>query len=107
MLRSWDLVSICLGIEFFPVKFIQGVLVGLGGLSMGREGPAVQLGVLFLVKLVQNSLNARGEEQIGNPVQLRVCQPLLHAPLTDTLFISKTRRVCSTDYLGNDRISRR
>ena len=29
-----------------PVKFIQGVLVAFGGLSMGREGPAVQLGAV-------------------------------------------------------------
>ncbi len=29
-----------------PVKFIQGVLVAFGGLSMGREGPSVQLGAV-------------------------------------------------------------
>lgn len=70
-----------------PTKFIQGVLVAFAGLSMGREGPSVQLGAVS-GKVVSKFLKRkRGEERL-----LVTCgaaagmSAAFHAPLTGTLF---------------------
>ncbi len=70
-----------------PVKFIQGVLVAFGGLSMGREGPAVQLGAVSGKAVSKFLKRKRGEERL-----LVTCgaaagmSAAFHAPLTGTLF---------------------
>ncbi|MBF4804476.1 ClC family H(+)/Cl(-) exchange transporter [Lancefieldella rimae] len=70
-----------------PAKFIEGVLVAFGGLSMGREGPSVQLGGMS-GKAISKLLHLkRGEEHL-----LVTCgaaagmSAAFHAPLTGTLF---------------------
>ncbi|EPD78028.1 MULTISPECIES: ClC family H(+)/Cl(-) exchange transporter [Atopobiaceae] len=70
-----------------PVKFLEGVLVAFGGLSMGREGPSVQLGGMS-GKAISKLLHLRrGEERL-----LVTCgaaagmSAAFHAPLTGTLF---------------------
>lgn len=70
-----------------PIKFIQGVLVAFGGLSMGREGPSVQLGAVSGKAVSKILKRKRGEERL-----LVTCgaaagmSAAFHAPLTGTLF---------------------
>lgn len=68
-------------------KFIEGTLCALGGLSLGREGPSVQLGGMS-GKAVSKALGRkRGEERL-----LVTCgaaagmSAAFHAPLTGVLF---------------------
>lgn len=70
-----------------PAKFLEGTLLALSGLSLGREGPSVQLGGMS-GKAVSRALGRkRGEERI-----LVTCgaaagmSAAFHAPFTGVLF---------------------
>ena len=70
-----------------PAKFAEGTLLALSGLSLGREGPSVQLGGMS-GKAVSEALGrAKGEERL-----LVTCgaaagmSAAFHAPLTGVLF---------------------
>lgn len=70
-----------------PAKFAEGTLLALSGLSLGREGPSVQLGGMS-GKAVSRALGRRrGEERL-----LITCgaaagmSAAFHAPLTGVLF---------------------
>ena len=70
-----------------PAKFAEGTLLAFSGLSLGREGPSVQLGGMS-GKAVSRFLNRkRGEERL-----LVTCgaaagmSAAFHAPLTGVLF---------------------
>lgn len=70
-----------------PAKFAEGTLLALSGLSLGREGPSVQLGGMS-GKAVSRALGRkRGEERL-----LVTCgaaagmSAAFHAPLTGVLF---------------------
>ena len=70
-----------------PAKFAEGTLLAFSGLSLGREGPSVQLGGMS-GKAVSRILNRkRGEERL-----LVTCgaaagmSAAFHAPLTGVLF---------------------
>lgn len=70
-----------------PAKFLEGTLLALSGLSLGREGPSVQLGGMS-GKAVSRALGRRrGEERL-----LVTCgaaagmSAAFHAPLTGVLF---------------------
>lgn len=70
-----------------PAKFAEGTLLALAGLSLGREGPSVQLGGMS-GKAVSRALGRkRGEERL-----LVTCgaaagmSAAFHAPLTGVLF---------------------
>ena len=70
-----------------PAKFVEGTLLAFSGLSLGREGPSVQLGGMS-GKAVSEALGRkRGEERL-----LVTCgaaagmSAAFHAPLTGVLF---------------------
>lgn len=68
-------------------KFAEGALCAFGGLSLGREGPAVQLGGMSGKAVSKMLRNGRGEERL-----LVTCgaaagmSAAFHAPLTGVLF---------------------
>ena len=73
--------------KVIPAKFVSGVLVTLAGLSLGREGPSVQIGG-SAAKAVSRGLRCpRGEERL-----LITCgaaagmSAAFHAPLAGVLF---------------------
>lgn len=68
-------------------KFVEGTLCALGGLSLGREGPSVQLGGMSGKAVSKLLKRGRGEERL-----LVTCgaaagmSAAFHAPLTGVLF---------------------
>ena len=68
-------------------KFVEGTLCALGGLSLGREGPSVQLGGMSGKAVAKLLHRPRGEERL-----LVTCgaaagmSAAFHAPLTGVLF---------------------
>jgi H+/Cl- antiporter ClcA len=70
-----------------PAKFAEGTLLALAGLSLGREGPSVQLGAMAGKALSRGLGRKRGEERL-----LVTCgaaagmSAAFHAPLTGVLF---------------------
>ena len=70
-----------------PAKFAEGTLVALSGLSMGREGPSVQLGGMSGKAVSRALRRGRGEERL-----LVTCgaaagmSAAFHAPFTGVLF---------------------
>ncbi len=70
-----------------PAKFAEGTLVALAGLSMGREGPSVQLGGMSGKAVSRALRRGRGEERL-----LVTCgaaagmSAAFHAPFTGVLF---------------------
>lgn len=68
-------------------KFAEGTMLALGGLSLGREGPSVQLGGMAGKAVSQMLGKERGEERL-----LITCgagagmSAAFHAPLTGVLF---------------------
>lgn len=70
-----------------PAKFIEGTLLALSGLSLGREGPSVQLGGMSGKAVSRTLGRRRGEERL-----LVTCgaaagmSAAFHAPLTGVLF---------------------
>lgn len=70
-----------------PVKFVEGILTALGGLSLGREGPSVQLGGMVGKGVSQLLSRGRGEERLlvscGAGAGVAAA---FHAPLTGVMF---------------------
>lgn len=70
-----------------PAKFAEGVLCALSGLSLGREGPSVQIGGMAAKAVAKAGRVERGEERI-----LVTCgaasgmAAAFHAPLTGVMF---------------------
>ena len=70
-----------------PAKFAEGTLLALAGLSMGREGPSVQLGGMSGKAVSRALRRGRGEERL-----LVTCgaaagmSAAFHAPFTGVLF---------------------
>lgn len=70
-----------------PAKFAEGTLLALSGLSMGREGPSVQLGGMSGKAVSRALRRGRGEERL-----LVTCgaaagmSAAFHAPFTGVLF---------------------
>lgn len=70
-----------------PAKFVEGSLLALSGLSLGREGPSVQLGGMSGKAVSRALRRGRGEERL-----LVTCgaaagmSAAFHAPLTGVLF---------------------
>lgn len=70
-----------------PAKFAEGSLLALAGLSLGREGPSVQLGGMAGKAVSRGLRRKRGEERL-----LVTCgaaagmSAAFHAPLTGVLF---------------------
>ena len=70
-----------------PAKFLEGTLLALSGLSLGREGPSVQLGGMSGKAVSRTLRRERGEERL-----LVTCgaaagmSAAFHAPLTGVLF---------------------
>lgn len=70
-----------------PVKFIEGTLCAFAGLSLGREGPSVQLGAVSGKAVARGLKRGRGEERL-----LMTCgaaagmSAAFGAPLTGVLF---------------------
>lgn len=70
-----------------PAKFAEGTLLALSGLSLGREGPSVQLGGMSGKAVSRALRRGRGEERL-----LVTCgaaagmSAAFHAPLTGVLF---------------------
>ncbi|OUO61045.1 chloride channel protein [Olsenella sp. An270] len=70
-----------------PAKFAEGTLLALSGLSLGREGPSVQLGGMSGKAVSRALRRERGEERL-----LVTCgaaagmSAAFHAPLTGVLF---------------------
>lgn len=70
-----------------PAKFVEGTLLALSGLSLGREGPSVQLGGMSGKAVSRVLGRRRGEERL-----LVTCgaaagmSAAFHAPLTGVLF---------------------
>lgn len=70
-----------------PAKFVEGTLLALSGLSLGREGPSVQLGGMSGKAVSRFLGRRRGEERL-----LVTCgaaagmSAAFHAPLTGVLF---------------------
>lgn len=70
-----------------PAKFCEGTLLALAGLSLGREGPSVQLGGMAGKAVSRGLRRRRGEERL-----LVTCgaaagmSAAFHAPLTGVLF---------------------
>lgn len=70
-----------------PAKFVEGSLLALSGLSLGREGPSVQLGGMSGKAVSRALRRRRGEERL-----LVTCgaaagmSAAFHAPLTGVLF---------------------
>ena len=73
--------------KILPAKFVSGVLVTLAGLSLGREGPSVQLGGSAAKAVSRGLKRPRGEERL-----LITCgaaagiSAAFHAPLAGVLF---------------------
>ena len=73
--------------KILPAKFVSGVLVTLAGLSLGREGPSVQLGGSAAKAVSRGLRNPHGEERL-----LITCgaaagiSAAFHAPLAGVLF---------------------
>ena len=70
-----------------PVKFVEGIMTALGGLSLGREGPSVQLGGMVGKGVSQLLARGRGEERLlvscGAGAGVAAA---FHAPLTGVMF---------------------
>lgn len=70
-----------------PVKFVEGTLCAFAGLSLGREGPSVQLGAVSGKAVSRGLKRGRGEERL-----LMTCgaaagmSAAFGAPLTGVLF---------------------
>ena len=70
-----------------PAKFAEGAMLALAGLSLGREGPSVQLGGMSGKAVSRALRRKRGEERL-----LVTCgaaagmSAAFHAPLTGVLF---------------------
>lgn len=70
-----------------PVKFVEGTLCAFAGLSLGREGPSVQLGAVSGKAVARGFKRSRGEERL-----LMTCgaaagmSAAFGAPLTGVLF---------------------
>lgn len=70
-----------------PAKFAEGTMLALAGLSLGREGPSVQLGGMSGKAVSRALRRRRGEERL-----LVTCgaaagmSAAFHAPLTGVLF---------------------
>lgn len=70
-----------------PAKFVEGTLCALAGLSLGREGPSVQLGGMSGKAVSRALRRKRGEERL-----LVTCgaaagmSAAFHAPFTGVLF---------------------
>ena len=70
-----------------PAKFAEGSLLALAGLSLGREGPSIQLGGMAGKAVSRGLRRRRGEERL-----LVTCgaaagmSAAFHAPLTGVLF---------------------
>ncbi|MBM6817017.1 ClC family H(+)/Cl(-) exchange transporter [Olsenella uli] len=70
-----------------PAKFAEGAMLALAGLSLGREGPSVQLGGMSGKAVSRALRRRRGEERL-----LVTCgaaagmSAAFHAPLTGVLF---------------------
>ncbi|MDO4536684.1 MAG: ClC family H(+)/Cl(-) exchange transporter [Coriobacteriales bacterium] len=70
-----------------PIKFVEGVLCAFAGLSLGREGPSVQLGAVAGKGVSRALRNDRSHERL-----LVTCgaaagmSAAFHAPLTGVLF---------------------
>lgn len=70
-----------------PAKFAEGALIALSGLSLGREGPSVQLGGMSGKAVSRALRRRRGEERL-----LVTCgaaagmSAAFHAPFTGVLF---------------------
>ena len=70
-----------------PAKFVEGVLCSFAGLSLGREGPSVQIGGMAAKFVSKVSKTKRGEERI-----LITCgaasgmAAAFHAPFTGVMF---------------------
>lgn len=73
--------------KILPAKFVSGVLVTLAGLSLGREGPSVQLGGSAAKAVSRGLKRTKGEERL-----LITCgaaagiSAAFHAPLAAVLF---------------------
>jgi H+/Cl- antiporter ClcA len=73
--------------KVMAAKFAEGTLCAFGGLSLGREGPAVQLGAVSGKAVSQGFKRGRGEERL-----LMTCgaaagmSAAFNAPLTGVLF---------------------
>ena len=73
--------------RIIPAKFAEGTLLALSGLSMGREGPSVQLGGMSGKAVSRALRRGRGEERL-----LVTCgaaagmSAAFHAPFTGVLF---------------------
>jgi len=73
--------------RIIPTKFVEGVLCTMAGLSLGREGPSVQLGGMSGKAVSRVLKRGRGEERL-----LVTCgaaagmSAAFHAPLTGVLF---------------------
>ena len=73
--------------RILPAKFVSGILVAFAGLSLGREGPSVQLGGSAAKAVSRGLRSPRGEERL-----LITCgaaagmSAAFHAPLAGVLF---------------------
>lgn len=73
--------------KVLPAKFVSGILVTFAGLSLGREGPSVQLGGSAAKAVSRGLRSPRGEERL-----LITCgaaagmSAAFHAPLAGVLF---------------------
>ena len=73
--------------KILPAKFISGILVTFSGLSLGREGPSVQIGGSCAKAICRALKQPRGEERL-----LITCgaaagmSAAFHAPLAGVLF---------------------
>ena len=70
-----------------PIKFVEGVLLALSGLSLGREGPSVLLGAMS-AKAVSRGLkqNRQRERLLATCGAAAGMSAAFHAPLTGILF---------------------
>lgn len=73
--------------RIIPAKFVEGTLVALAGLSLGREGPSIQLGGMSGKAVSRVLKRGRGEERLlitcGTAAGMSAA---FHAPLTGVLF---------------------
>lgn len=74
-------------LRVLPAKFVEGVLCTFAGLSLGREGPSVQIGGMAAKLVSKLAKSKRGEERI-----LITCgaasgmAAAFHAPFTGVMF---------------------
>ncbi len=74
-------------LRILPTKFVEGVLCSFGGLSLGREGPSIQIGGMAAKLVSKLTRTNRGEERI-----LITCgaasgmAAAFHAPFTGVMF---------------------